>query len=205
MPVLAAVLVLLVIATPASAQLRGSFTVGAAITTIRPSAAELTTKVKIRPTVGRVPARGWGLALAFNWFDADVAGDFVNAAGRLGQVRIRPAMAGAGYTHVHGRLGVTPSVVAGPALNTLVLDPRWQDQFEVVGSRFERRAGTLSLALRPGVSATYAFTPRFGATAFSGYVFNRPAFRISTPNGDVRTRWTTDGFVLSTGVVVSLF
>ena len=164
----------------------------------------MSTTAKVRPYFGRVPARGWGVAMALNWFEADVAGAFVNVDGRLGTVRIRPLMIGLGYTWVGGRLGISPSVIAGPALNTLDIEEALEDRFSVTGTRLGDR-GTISLAIRPGARITFALGPRLGVTAFGGYLRNRPTFTLRTPEGDVKTRWSAGGVVLNAGVVVSLF
>ena len=201
----AAVLCLLLSAAPVVAQLRGTTTVGVGISTFRPSAPELTTRAKVRPYLGRVPARGWGVAMALNWFEADVSGEFVSVDGRLGVVRIRPLMLGLGYTWVGGPLGISPSLITGPALNTLDVDEAFEDRFAVTGTKREAEIGTISLAVRPGVTVTYAIGPRLGVTAFGGYLRNRPTFPLRTPGGDVATRWTADGIVLNAGVVLSLF
>lgn len=200
-----AFLILLLIATPAFAQLEGSLTVGVGISTIRPSAPELSTRAKVRPSFGRVPSRGWGATLALNWFEADVAGDFIGVDGRLGTVTIRPLMLGVGYTWLAGRMGISPSVLAGPALNTLDIDDDLEGHVETVGSRFEANAGTVSVAVRSGVSVTYAVTPRVGLTAFGGYLYNRPSFTLRTSGGETQTRWSAGGAIFSAGLVVSFF
>ena len=198
-------LILILGATPAFAQLQGRATVGVGVSTIRPSASELTTRVKVRPSLGRVPAHGWGMALALNWFEADVAGDFVNLEGRLGTVTIRPLMIGIGYTWVNGRVAISPSIVAGPALNTLQIEEGLEQRFTVGGGKRKADIGILSAAVRPGVSATYALTRRLGVTAFGGYLFNHPTFTLQTPEGEVQTRWSAGGVALNAGVVVALF
>lgn len=200
-----AVLLCCASATPAYAQLRGKFAVGVSVTTLKPEASELSTKVRIVPTVSRVPSKGWGIALGLNWFEADVDGGFVNLDDRLAKVNVRPLMAGVGYTAVRGRLSVTPSLIAGPSLNTLKIDDEWTDQFAVGGDDFDTKANVYSVAVRPGMSVTYAVAPRLGLTAFGGYLFNRPEFKVLTPTGETRTRWKTDGVALSAGVVVPIY
>jgi hypothetical protein len=190
-------------AATAAAQMKGAVGVGITAGAVIPAAPELVTVTRLRPTLCRVPTRGWGFEFALSWFDADVHGRFVGVEDRLGKVAIRPLMFGIGYTAVHGRLAISPSIVAGPALTTLSIDDRWKNHFAVRGSAFEERIGTVSGAVRPGVGATYAIASHLGLTAFGGYLFNRPVFTVSTPSGDVRTRWTTDGVVLNAGVVVT--
>jgi hypothetical protein len=202
---LLATVLLLASAVPADAQLKGAFGVGLGISTVRPRAPELKTVARVRPLVRRVPSHGWGVAMALNWFDADVDASILGASGRLGRMEIRPLMFGVGYTAVRGKVGISPSFVAGPALNTVTVVSGWQDTFTVAGTNFEENVGSISLAARPGVGLTYAIAPRFGAFAFGGYLVNRPAVRFRTPSGEQRVKFRADGFVLNAGLIVSLF
>ena len=196
---------LLASAIPADAQLKGTFGVGVGVSTVRPRAPELKTAVRVRPVVRRVPSEGWGLAVALNWFTADVDASVLGATGSLGRIEIRPLMFGVGYTAVRGKLGISPSFVAGPALGTVTVEDPWQDTFAVAGSNFEADVGSIGLAARPGVGLTYALAPRVGATAFGGYLINRTSVTFRTPSGEQRVRFRGDGFVLNAGVIVSLF
>lgn len=205
----AAVFLFLVEEINAFAQLRGKAQVGVSVSSLNPASSELTTKVRIVPTFGRVPSKGWGIAAGLNWFDADVDGGFVGLTRRLGTVNVRPVMAGVGYTAVVGRFYITPSVVAGPAWNRLKVDDDLRDAFSVRGNLggddFQTKGHAVTLAVRPGISATYAVAPRFGLTAFAGYLFNRPDFDVQIPTGQTRTPWKADGLALSAGVVVPVF
>lgn len=190
----------------ASAQaLRGTVRVGVAVSMVRPAAPELTTRPSVTPTFGRVPSEGWGLAVAFQWFEANVDARLVGGEGRLGRLNVRPLMFGIGYTAVRNRISLSPSFVAGPALNTLSISDEASDRFEVAGTPVETRFGSVSVAMRAGVTATYAFYPRLGLTASGGYVWNRPTLVLRTPDGERRERWQAGGLLLSSGVVVTLF
>lgn len=201
----AVALLLCLFAGPAHAQLRGTFTVGVAVSSITPTAAELSTSPSVRPTIGRMPSRGWGLSAALNWFEAEVTDDRVRPGEEFGTISVRPLMLGVGFTHLHGRIGFSPSFVAGPALNTVRVRDGLRDEIHTAGSGFERHVGTITLAVRPGINVTYALSPRVGLGAFAGYLFNRPSVLLDTPGGEIRTRWSTDGFVASGGVVVAVF
>lgn len=203
MPLVRVVMLCLLFAVPASAQMKGTIVVGAGVGKVKTTAKELKSTAELRPIFGRLPSRGWGFAFALNWFDADVIGSDVGIDDRLGRVAIRPLMFGVGYTAARGPLSIAPSVVAGPSLNTLRIDDRWDGTFSVGGTSVEKKVGTVNLAVRPGVNATYALAPRLGVTAFGGYLFNRPAFTINTPNGAVETKWNADGIVVNAGVIVS--
>ena len=188
----------------AHAQLEKRFAVGVSVANFEPEAPELDAKVRIVPTISRVPTPGWGAALALNWVEADVHGGFAGLDDRLGRLRARPFMAGIGYTAMWGPLSVNPSIVAGPAWNTLKINDAYTDPFSV-GEDSENEASVISFAVRPGISATYAIAPRFGVTAFVGYLFNRPEFDLQTPVGEITSPWKADGLALSVGIVVPVF
>jgi hypothetical protein len=194
------------IATSASAQaMRGTFGIGAGISMVRPVAPELKTEPAFSPTLRRVPSKGWGFAVAFHWFEARVDARLVGGEGPLGRIAVRPLMFGVGYTAVRDRISVSPSFVAGPALNTLVITDEASDRFQLGGSSFQKTIGTVSIAVRPGVTVTYALYPRLGLTASGGYIWNRPRLVLRTPEGDVSQRGRTNGLLLSGGIVVTIF
>ena len=201
--ILTATLLLCLSVAPVHAQLRGKIAVGASAGTFQPTSSELSTKsVVFIPTISRVPRQGWRVAVGLNWFNADVDGSFVNTSDQFGELTVRPLMGGIQYTFMSGRFAMTPSVVGGPAWNRLEVAGNLRDIFAVDG---EDEATTWSVAIRPGLSANYAFTERFGVMAFTGYLFNRPEFDVHTPLGDIRTPWKADGFALTAGIIVSLF
>jgi len=59
---------------------------------------------------GLAPERGLGLTLGFGWYSADSTLSGVSGEAEVGDLRIRPVMAGVGYTWV------TASGTARPAL-----------------------------------------------------------------------------------------
>jgi hypothetical protein len=192
-------------AAPAVAQMRGTFAVGAAISLTRPTAGELERTVRFSPTLRRLPAKGWGPAFALNWYEAEITDPAIQPDARLGRFVSRPLMAGIGYTAVRGQMSISPSVVAGPALNRIVIDDALRATFSIDGSSFERNIGTASLAVRPNLTVTYALRSRLGVTGGASYMINRPTFTIETPAGVTKTRWNADAFTISGGLVVSPF
>lgn len=197
------VVVCLLFAAPASAQLTGNWGIGVGVGKVKTTAPELESNVTIQPIISRRPSEGWGLAFAFNWFSADVNGSVVGEGERLGRVHTRPILLGIAYTFVNGDFALAPGLVAGPSVNTLKIDDQWDGIYEVEGSSFERKVGSVSFAVRPGVGVTYALSHHWGLAGFGGYIFNRPHFDIRTPGGVIESKWEGDGIVLSTGVVFS--
>lgn len=179
----------------ALAQSRGRIGVGVGATTVRPRDPEL------RPTsfpnliVRLNPGKGWGLAGALDWFNADLGGSFEG----VGRTEVRPVMGGVGYGFNKGPVWTSLSVVGGPAINRIRLNDSAKDEYQIVKSQ------RITFAVRPGASITYGLTSRVGLTAFAGYLFNRPHYTLHTSAGDIKTSWSTDAAIFSVGVVYSIF
>ena len=204
-----AISALLAIANVAAAQplrpIEGRLGVGVSISRIEPAAAELSPRTRIRPSLRRLPSQGFGAAFAFNWFDAEIGPSFEATEVPFGRIVLRPVMAGIAYTHATGRVAISPSFVAGPALATLDVDERLEERFAVTGNGFERNVGRVTPAFRAGVNVTYALAPRLALAGFGGYLWSRPSFALSTPGGNLRRMVRADAMIVDAGLVVSLF
>ena len=96
-------------------------------------------------------------------------------------------------------------MVGGPSFNHLDFD----DDF-VRGLPVGALTPTLdidnSLAVRPGVSATFTLAPRVALVGFGGYMINRPHTIYRDSRGlEFRNRWKADAILVSAAVVYSLF
>jgi len=208
--ILAAIAITIGVTTRATAQgehaLKGTVAVGVTLGRVEPASQALsTTGTRLRPTIRRLPSRGVGFAFALNWFDAAIGETFAATAEPLGRIAVRPVMVGVAYTVVHDRLAIAPSIVAGPALNTIDIDEALEDSYAIGGNTVERNAGSISAAVRGGVNVTVALAPRVGITTFGGYIWNRPRFTLVTRPGELRSRLQADAAVVEVGLVVSLF
>ena len=186
-------------------RIEGRVAAGVSVGRVEPAASMLSGRTRIRPSLRRLPARGFGAAFAFNWFDAEIDETFAPTEVPFGQLTIRPVMAGIGYTAVRGRIAITPSVVGGPALATLDIDDVLEDRFRLAGTSFETNVGRIAAAVRAGVNVTYAVAPRLAGSGFGGYLWSRPSFILTTPGGVVRRGVRADAAILEAGIVVSLF
>ena len=185
----------------ASAQTRGRIGVGGSVTFVAPTDDDVSSVVTIRPLVRLNPRKGWGPAGALNWFRTDIQ----NPAGGdadFARLRVRPLMAGVGYTIGSDRTLVTFSIVAGPSFNSV----DFEDEF------INSQAGNPSIdvdnsfAVRPGISLTHSLAERVGLTGFAGYLFNKTDVVYRNSAGqEFRDRWRADSLVLSVGVVYSFF
>ena len=191
-------------ATLATAQTEGKVSVGASVTLVRPSDADVQSTIGFGPVVRLNPKPGWGVAAALNWFEAELR----NPGGGdsdFATLRIRPLMAGVGYTVERGMLMTTVSVVAGPSFNRAKIEDEFFETLPA-GARAPEIQADRSFAFRPGVGLTYTLAPRVALTGFAGYMINRPKITYRDPTGqEVNDRWKADASVLSVGLVYSLF
>jgi hypothetical protein len=186
---------------PASAQTEGRISVGGSVTLVNPSDTDVESAFSAGPLVRLNPRKGLGVALALNWFKAHLK-DPAGGDADFARLRVRPLMAGIGYTVGSARSLVNFSVVAGPSFNSVDFD---DDFLNRTGGSPAIDAGT-SVAIRPGISLTQTVAPRVGITAFAGYMFNRPDVTYRNADGQqFADRWRADAVVLSVGAVYSLF
>jgi len=192
---------LLLFPAVAHAQTRGVVSVGGSVTFDATTDDDVDSVVNVGPLVRLNPRKGWGPAGALNWFRADLRNP-AGGDGDFARLRIRPLMAGIGYTVGTDRTLVTFSVVAGPSFNSV----DFEDGF------LESQPGSAaidvgnSFAFRPGVSVTHSLAERVGLTGFAGYLVNRPDVTYRDFAGqEFRDRWRADAVVLSVGLVYSLF
>ena len=166
-------------AASASAQSKGRVSAGVSMALNTMTDSDVDNAFSIAPLVRVNPRRGWRLATAFNWVNADLK-DPGGGDGKFARMKIRPVMAGIGYTFGPDRTLFNVSVVGGPSFNSV----DFHDEF------IERISSTPTIdadngfAIRPGFSVTQTLAPRVGLTAFTGYMFNRP--RIVYRNGTLR-------------------
>ena len=189
----------LVAAAPVSAQSVGRVSAGASVALNTMTDSEVDNAFSIAPLVRVNPRRGWRLATAFNWVTAEIKDPA--GGGKFARMQIRPLMAGIGYTFGPDRTLFNVSIVGGPSFNYV----DFNDEY------LERTTGAPTIdadhgyAIRPGFSVTQTLAPRVGLTAFTGYMFNRPGIVYRNGTTVIEDRWKADSFVLSAGLVYSIF
>jgi hypothetical protein len=187
-------------ATAASAQTVGRVSAGGSIALNTMTDSDVENSFSIAPLVRVNPRRGWRLATAFNWVNAELK-DPGGGDGKFARLKVRPVMAGIGYTFGPDRTLFNVSIVGGPSFNFVDLD----DDFIARISGAPTIEADTSLAIRPGFSVTQTLAPRVGLTGFTGYMFNRPGIVYRNGTSEIADRWDADSFVLSVGLVYSIF
>ena len=191
-------------ATAAAAQTKGRIGVGASVTWVQPTSDNVGSVVGYGPVVRLNPKRGWGPAAAFNWFRADLD----NPSGQSGdfaRLRVRPLMGGIAYSVGSDKVLTSFSIVVGPSFNSVDFEDEFIDSLPP-GSVAPSFDVETSFAVRPGVSLTLTVAPRVAIIGFGGFFFNRPDVVYRDRFGtEFRDRWKADAYVLSAGMVYSIF
>lgn len=149
---------------------------------------------------GMAPEHGWGFAASLGWFEADLIDGRGADSRSVGELKVRPLMAGVGYTWHNGRFATTASLTAGISLNGGTLDDALRQ--ESPGAALD--VGN-SFAIRPAIEVEYFLTRKFALTGAAGFLFTRPEITLTTPESRLTDRWNASSFNLLAGVVVYPF
>ncbi len=170
---------------------------GAGVGLVNQQASAAGTRVYLHPVVRLGSGVGFAPVVAFEWFDAQAV---VTADTRLdaGRMRVRPFMAGVGYTIPVGRLAISSSLVGGYAFNSL----RLPDEGDAAGLPI---GVDNSFVWRPGVSLWLDAGHRTLVHASLGRALTSPGVTV-IENGQLRKRSVSaDTTVVLVGVAYRLF
>jgi hypothetical protein len=150
---------------------------------------------------------GWGRQIGLGWFTSDIDRSVAGATLRFGELKVRPFVAGYGYTYsVNRRLHITGDLVGGLAFTSFELEGAADSALRAV------RPGALDVdvtrvipVLRPEVSLWYDVHPKFGVSVGAGYTFARPRLTITSSGSRETERLRADTFAVSGGIVYRLF
>lgn len=168
--------------------------VGMSMRLTTPRDSSLDNSIGIGPLIRVGSGTGLGVSIGLGWYGADVS------AGRdvVGHVRVRPVMAGLGYTVAGDRTSASLSLTAGRAFNALA------DQGRSPGPTYVLEVSD-SFAWRPGLSLWFEASRRIAVNVSAGYLVTRPTLTW-LEDGQVTTRTLrADTTMISTGVVYKLF
>jgi hypothetical protein len=201
--------VLLAVPIPVSGQSAGKVAIGGSIgTRIAPGSdvAGDAVGVGLLWRLGH-SKEGFGWDWGLNWFGSDVDHSFAGTpAFELGELRIRPLMAGYGYTHLIGPIAIKGSVQGGYAFTSFKAATSAADVYrDRLGARSLSTDAANTFVVRPQVSVWRDVSPKVGVNVFAGYMIARPILTISTTLGEERQRIRADMFMLKMGVVYSVF
>jgi hypothetical protein len=154
-------------------------------------------------SVGLAPANGLGPTMGLGWYEGDLTLSRVSGDVEVGRLRVRPLMAGVGYTWVPGRVAIGASINAGISFNSIRLDDQYSAFFGA-GSNVRVDASN-SFAARPQFRVEYAAARKIGVYSSAGYFFTEFDNVIETPAGRFENEWDASSFNIFVGVMVYPF
>jgi hypothetical protein len=202
-----AMLVLLGAGSVASAQTEGSFSLGAdAGLKMAPGpAAAPGLDIGLLWRFGH-PKNGWGWAWGFHWYGTDIERSVGGIPVDFGHLRIRPILAGYGYTRVVGRAAVTGKLLGGFAFTSIALSPLAADAYiDRLGARSVQADSGMAWVARPAVDMWYDLNRKFGLHFSVGYTIARPNVTLNSSLGEDKRRVRADVFTLKAGLAYSVF
>ena len=152
---------------------------------------------------GLAPATGFGPTIGLGWYEGDLTLSRVSGDVEVGRLRVRPLMAGVGYTWVNGRVATGVSINAGISFNSIRLDDQYRAFFGP-GSDVRVDASN-SFAARPQFRVEYAVARKVGVYSSAGYFFTEFDNVIETPAGRFENEWDASSFNIFVGVMVYPF
>lgn len=169
--------------------------IGASIGRSQPGAEGFEPAWSISPVVRLSAGTGLKPVALFDWHNASVAAGAGLPASRL---RVRPVMAGLGYTVVAGRVAVSLSLAGGYAFNRVIVPGAG------TAGRLAVDAGN-SLAWRPGISMWIDTGRRTAASLSVGRVFTRVNVTFVEAGLIEQRTIKADATTVSVGLVYRLF
>jgi hypothetical protein len=152
---------------------------------------------------GLAPAPGFGPTLGFGWYQGDLTLSGVSGDVEVGRLRVRPLMAGVGYTWVKDKVAMGVSINAGISFNSIRLNDQYRTLF---GPGTEVRVdASNSFAVRPQLRVEYAVARKVGVYSSAGLFFTEFDNVIETPVGRFENEWDASSFNVFVGVMVYPF
>jgi hypothetical protein len=198
-----AVLAFAMTATNASAQMVTNMArrvgVGGSVGGIFPLDDDVSVGLAAGVIFGLAPAPGLGPTMGFGWYQADLTLSRVSGDVEVGRLRVRPLMAGIGYTWVKGKVATGVSINAGISFNSIRLNDQYRSFF---GPGTEVRAdASNSFALRPQFRVEYAAAKKLGVYTSVGYFFTEFDNVIETPVGRFENEFDASSFNIFVGAM----
>ena len=151
--------------------------------------------------------QGWGFHWGLKWYAVDIDRPIGGVMTGLGELRLRPFMAGYGYTHgITRRLAITGDVLGGYAFGSIELAPTAIDAYQRrMGAQTISASASNTFVLRPEVGVWYDMNKKVGLNLSAGYMIARPDVIVETTAGSDKRTARADQFSLRVGAVYSIF
>lgn len=207
---LAFILLVLTMASPvpaARAQSDGWLAVGGGIVT------RISREPEVGGTVG--PAfivrvgrggTGWGMRYGFDWFSADLERPILGEAQPFGRLRVRPILAGYGYSLQRGISQLSFNIKGGYAFSSFAMQSAYSTAYSsALQTTAVRARASNTFVAKPEVSLWINVSRKVGLNVSTGYMVARPQVTFTSAAGSERRRVTADMLVFQVGAAYSIF
>jgi hypothetical protein len=152
------------------------------------------------------PKPGWGFHWGLNWYAVKIERPIGGAVTELGELHVRPVMAGWGYTKIVRGYSITADALGGYAIGSIEMsDPATAAYQRALGVRSVDAEASNTFVLKPEIGVWYDLTRKVFFNANAGYMIARPDVQVTSDAGrDARTA-RADQFILKVGLVYSIF
>ena len=195
------------VALPAAAQEKNSLALGGSFTLrgATDSEAHAGNGIGLDWRLGHSP-RGWGWDFGFGWYSADIDRLVGGRTLELGELRIRPVLAGYAYTFsLSQKIAVKASLMGGFALTTFDLTPEARDALRPPGGGSVDVGAGFTPILKPSGGLWYDLNDRWGLGVTVGFTVAHPTVTFRTSAGRDSRRIDADTLAISTGLVYRIF
>ena len=200
-------ILLTLVVSPAAAQQDNVIAVGVSFTTRQSQSptASNSTDVGLAWRLGH-GATGWGLATGLGWFVTDISQPVAGVATELGELHVRPFMAGYGYTYNMGRASISAELLGGFAWVTFAQMPTAADVYrDRLGARALDMRASNTVILRPQTNLWIDMSDKIGLNVSAAYPIARPRLTTTSSLGEHTQRIRADMFAISAGIVYRIF
>ena len=205
------VVILTLAAAPARAQVESRFAIGAELTVAAKTHADDQDRghssafPELLWRFGDIQP-GWGPHWGLNWYSLDVDRPVAGAATDLGELHVRPIMAGYGYTWLRDRQAISANLLGGYAFGSIKLSSSAADAYAArTGARATDASASNTFVFRPEIDYWYDINKLFGLNVNIGYMVARPDVTITTAAGVDKRTARADQFQFRVGLVYSIF
>ncbi len=150
--------------------------------------------------------QGWGFHWGLNWYSVDIERPVGGATVELGELHVRPVMAGYGYTYILHHITISADTLAGFAFNSIDLDAGAIAAYNArLGAQRAYSEVSNTFVIKPEIGLWHNLNRKIGLNINFGYMFARPDVTVvSTAGTETRTA-RADQFIIKGGVVYSIF
>lgn len=148
---------------------------------------------------------GWGPSFGLGWFDTRLQAAEGGVAGEFAEIRVRPVMAGIGYTFRRGPWSYDLGVAAGWTFNRGTVLPAAERYFAQLGTEPVEVEVSNSFAVRPRLRVYYDTPSRVSLTGSIGVAFLDPEVTLRSGGRSLTLDRSLTAVTLEAGIIFALF